>query len=382
MPDQKEGPQAVLLTGFTLSDAAGVLRDHIRKAARRTPHYLEAYDRRTLLYDCVYQPRQNAYLFTAPMFGNLWPVFRDGLRLNGQPVKGLKRTRRGKYDQVVLRAPRGPLGLVVNGIEYDLQQRQSISPEFGGLNCAVTMNRNNHIDWVFDWATYHVAAHRLEAVLIFDNGSTDYTPQDLATALGAVDGLQTIAVASAPYPYGTTDKVERGEIRPNFLQPAMLNLARSDFLADARAVLNVDIDELVQSRDGSSVFDTAVARRNMAVRLPVYWAYPEPSSTGPVRQSAHLFRDTPKQRTPRKWCAVPKGALSRLGWHVHHIGGELFKLNPESKAHEVIHCRATSTGWNPRRHRLVEHGDLVKDPELARLMALIPRHGDAEATDT
>jgi hypothetical protein len=250
--------------------------------------------------------------------------------------------------------------------------RPDIAQRFRGLNCAVTMNKDNPLDWIGDWARYHVRRHSLEAVLIYDNGSAAYSAAELVDALSAVPGLARIVIARAPFPYGTTDKVEAGEVRPNYLQPALLNLARCDLLRHARAVLNCDIDELVMSRDGSSVFDTAARSPFRAARLPVYWAEPGPGATGPAPQTAHRFRLTARKRTPRKWCAVPGGWLSRIGgWHVHHIGGEIFKIVPEDRAHEVVHCRATSTGWHPYKSRHRETALGVEDPELVAMMASV-----------
>lgn len=356
------------LAGFVLPANGPHLRDHVRPPDRRTAHYLDRFDRTTLFYDVVWQAREGRYLFTAPPFANLWPLLRDGLRRDGRPVSPRLR-RQAKYDQAVLPGPEGALSLVIHGVETPLAVRPDVSARFRSLNAAVTMNKDNPPDWVATWARHHVRLHGLQAVLIHDNGSTAYDAADLARAVAAVPGLDLVAIARAPFPYGTTDKVEAGEVRPNYLQPALLNLARCDLLREARAVLNADIDELVLSRDGSSVFDAARSSLFRAARLPVYWADPPPGTEGPAIQTAHRYRLTPKPRTPRKWCAVPRGWLSRLGgWHVHHVGGEMFKLVPEDTAHEVVHCRATSTGWHPYKRRHHEDEARAEDPELVALM--------------
>ncbi len=356
------------LAGFVLPTAGPHLRDHVRPPERRTAHYRDRFDRTTLVYDVVWQAREGRYLFTAPPFANLWPLLRDGLRRDGRKVTP-RLLRQAKYDQAVLPGPEGALSLVIDGVETPLTPRPDLSDGFRGRNAAVTMNKDNPPDWVVIWARHHVRHHGLQAVLIHDNCSTAYDAADLARALAAVPGLDRVAVARAPFPYGTTDKVEAGEVRPNYLQPALLNLARTDLLRQARAVLNADIDELVLNRSGRSVFDVAARSPFRAARLPVYWADPPPETEGPAPQTAHRFRLSPKPRTPRKWCAVPQGWLSRLGgWHVHHVGGELFKLVPEDKAHEVVHCRATSTGWHPFKRRHHDDDARSEDPELVALM--------------
>lgn len=360
--------RCIELAGLELPEDSPHRRDHVRRPERHTPHYLARFDRRTLFYDLVWQADRNRHVLTAPPFSNLWPILRDGLRRGGSPARP-RRRRGAKYDQAVLVGPSANLSLQLEDNERPLAVREDIAHLFDGLNCAVTMNRDNPFDFACTWADHHVRLHGLQGVLIFDNGSTTYRPGELADALATVPGLRQVVVASAPYPYGTTDKVQRGEVRPNYLQPAMLNLARTDILRRARAVLNADFDELVLARSADSVFDVAARRWSGAARLPVYWADPAPGTEGPVGQRAHVWRSDPRVRTPRKWCAQPGGPLSRLGWHVHHVGGEAFKLLAEDTAHEVVHCRATSTGWNPFKMRAPPGDVLVRDPELAALWA-------------
>lgn len=365
------------LRGIVLPADGALLRKHLRRPERWTDHYLARYDRTTLIYDCVYQADAARYLMVAPPLLNLWPALRDGLRLDGAPVRTLRRRRHDKYEVIHFRAPKGKLTFETGTESRPVATRPELSEPFRGLNCVATMNRDNPLEWIRDWALWLTRVHGLEGVVIFDNLSTGYTARDIAATLTEVPGLKQVAIISAPYPYGTTDRVERGELRPNFLQPAMLNLARTAILRHARAVLNADIDELVLSRNGRSVFDAAAARPNRAVRLPVRWAYPAPDVTGPAPQRTHLFRDADKRLSNRKWCAVPSGAMSRIGWYVHHVGGELFKLLPEDFNHEVVHCRAASTGWNLRKARHAEMGALSEDPELVRAMSRLAGEGES-----
>jgi hypothetical protein len=46
----------------------------------------------------------------------------------------------------------------------------------------------------------------------------------------------------------------------------------------------------------------------------------------------------------------------------------MFKLVPEDRAHEVVHCRATSTGWHPFKQRHHDDDGRTLDPELVALM--------------
>jgi len=356
----------ITLNGMSLSEQHPILRDHTRHPARRTEHYTARFDRTTLFYDLVRHDETGRLLITAPPFANLWPLLRDGVQANGRPVR-LRRRRFLKYDQVTLKdAP--ALTLSLTGQRHVLRPRADIGALFAGLNCVVTMNCNNPLDWIQIWADHHCRMHDLQAVLIYDNGSTDYTLNDLADALKQISGLRRIVIAAAPFPYGTTDPVQRGERRENYLQPALLNLARTDILRKARAVLNVDIDEIVLARGNRGVFEHAARSTFGVVRLPVYWAHPPTGTPGPAPQTAHTHRDQPKQRTPRKWCAYPRRGFGRLPWSVHHIGGEIYKLMPQNHDFEVVHCRATSIGWHTFKNRHADSGaTLFVDPELRAL---------------
>ncbi|MEM8556065.1 MAG: hypothetical protein AAGF71_14720 [Pseudomonadota bacterium] len=361
-------PICLSLSGAVLPDTMEPKRRHARKGDRQTPHYLETYDRSTLFYDCVYQEDAGHYLFTAPRFLNLWAEFRDRIRYNGEPVRDLKRRRTPKYEQVLLSAPLGEMALDLPGGAHPIVPRLDISDMFAGLNAVVTMNKDNDLSWVRDWLLYLVTQHGLEAVLIFDNGSRDYPLEALADAMAGVDGIKAAAVVLADFPYGPRDSGQGFELRPKFLQPAVINIARTDILRKSRAVLGVDIDEVVLRRGGDSVFDRAVKTWAGAVKIRGAWAYPSADDPLPCGHGKHINRIADDHASPKKWCAVPQGRLSRLGWFVHHVGGSIFQTLPTTTDCEFVHCRATSTGWKGSGRYALPDG-LERDPELVTLMA-------------
>ncbi|WP_138468695.1 hypothetical protein [Poseidonocella sp. HB161398] len=360
-------PLCLSLAGAVLPEKSELRRQHVRKPPRQSEHYLERYDRRTLFYDCVYHKAEGRYLFTAPRFLNLWPEFRDRLRLDGEPVRGLSRHWSGKYEQVAIEAPRGTVSLDWPG-GWRIAPRPDISDRFAGLNAVVTMNRDNEIGWIRDWLGHLVRSHGLEAAVIYDNGSTAYAPETLAAEIAAVPGLKATAVLKADYPYGPRDSGKGFEVRPKFLQPALLNLARTDVLRSARAVLNADIDEIVLRRGKATVFDAACRSLLGAVHLPGSWAYPGEDDPAPCGHRFHVWQPAAPKRSNPKWCARPRGPISRAGWFVHHVGGELFRLLPPRRDLAFIHCRGTSTGWKGTGTRFAMPEGLARNPELEALM--------------
>jgi len=360
--------RVVPLQGFVLPADGSLLRDHVRPAERRSDLYRARYDRTTLFYDAVWLPERQAHLVTAPRFLNLWTPFRAGLRMGGRPVRRVRRRTWLRCEQVEIPGPADALSLSWDGTDHPIPSRPAETAGFAGANALVTVNRNNALDWIADWAAFHARRHGADAVVLFDNGSDAYAPQDIADRLASVAGLRRVRVFSAPYPYGPAESGGRFELSPRFFQTAMLNIARRDPLAHARAVLNVDIDEICIAASGGSVFDAAARHPLGMVTIPGSWVYPAPGTTGPVGHGAHRFRNQPDAPCNQKWCQSPRGPFGRLfGWAVHRVDEVFQALLTRQSDVRLVHCKATSTGWKANRFDLP--ADLRADPALTAVMA-------------
>lgn len=359
--------RSVALQGFVLSADGPLLRDHVRPADRRSDHYLARYDRTTLFYDAVWLPDRQAHLVTAPRFLNLWAPFRAGLRIDGQPVRRVRRRTWLRCEQVEIPGPPDGLSLLWDGTDHTIPSRRAETEGFAGTNALVSVNRNNDLDWIADWAAFYARRHGADAVLLFDNGSDAYTPQDIAERLAHVPELRRVRVVAAPFPYGPAESGGRFEISPRFFQTAMLNIAKRDALAQARAVLNVDIDEICIAASSTSVFDAAARHPLGMVTIPGRWVYPAPGTTGPVGHGAHRFRNQPDDRCNQKWCQAPRGAFGRVfGWAVHRVDEVLQNLLTRQSDIRLAHCKGTSTGWKANRFDLP--ATLREDPALSAVM--------------
>ncbi|MGB0660268.1 MAG: hypothetical protein ACPGNV_08805 [Mangrovicoccus sp.] len=369
MRDLNPAIELIDTTALLLPKDGPLRRDYTRPAARRSDYYLQTYDAHTVVYDCVYLPVERGYLITAPRFLNLWRPFRQSLELDGQPVAKVWRRTWLRCEQVFIPAREGAeLSTELAGIRYPLPARPSQAARFAGMNVQVAVSKNNHLSWIRDWAQYHQREHGLEGVVVFDNGSTDYSAEDLRATLTEVDGLKAGLVISAPFPYGPADKSGRFDVSPRFFQSAMLNLARRDALSQARAVLSIDIDEMVLPVLGDTVFDAAARHPLGMITLAGNWAYPSADTEGPAPQSAHIYRADPDRKCNRKWAMAPQGFMARVfGWAVHQVGGILQNLFTTQSRFRFIHCRACSTGW--KRGRFKWPKPLVRSDQVARLMA-------------
>lgn len=357
------------LAGMRLPEDGPHLREHVRPEERQSADYAALYDRTTLYYDCVALPGDAACLFTAPRFLNLWPLFRDGLRAGGVPVRRLRRRRWLRCEQVEVATTASSLTLDLGAGPAPVTLRAPETDAFAGRDCLVAVNRDNALDWIAEWARLHACHHGATGAVIIDNGSTRYAPDDVAATLAGVPGIAAALVYSAPFPYGPADRGGRFDISPRFFQTAMLNLARRDALARARAVLSIDIDEVVLPPGApgapETVFDAARAHPLGLVSIPGDWVYPPPGTDGPAPQQAHRFRAVPARSTNPKWCVRPGSLMDRMGWAVHRFDEVLHPLATRQRRFRLAHCRAASTGWKGKRYRVPR--SVREDPALAAL---------------
>ncbi|MEV8468476.1 hypothetical protein AB0T83_17000 [Fluviibacterium sp. DFM31] len=354
----------VPLTGFALDPAAGLVRDYTRPEGNRPEKYLERYDRLTLVYDAFRSADGRQIILNAPPMLNLWAPFKAGLRAGGQPVIRIKRHVWKRTDQIRIPAAEGALSVNMGTRTYDIPVRPAQTDRFTGLNCLLALNKNNAIAWVRDWVRYNVNRHGAEGVVLIDNGSDTYPLEDLADALRDIPGLKQGLIYSAPFPYGPTMAASRkGERNPRFFQSTMLNLARSDALAGAAAVLSVDIDEIVHGPEGRTIFEVTRANPLGMTTVLGFWGYPASEAEIPALQRDHRYRTEPNKKCNRKWCIVPGGIIDRLAvWDPHQVGGLLQNLFTVSKDFRHMHCRGTTTGWKTTRKPFPT--ELHHDPAL------------------
>ncbi|WP_138467342.1 hypothetical protein [Poseidonocella sp. HB161398] len=346
------------LSGLVLPEGA-TGRDPVWPEARQPAGYAGAYDAASLVYDAGLLPGGQGVVLSCPRLFNLWPLLRAALP--GRP----RRRIFASSEAVRIPGSGAPLRLRIGGAERELPVRPDTSGAFAGRNVLLTMSRDNDPGWIDDWVRFHASVHGADAVMLFDNGSTRYDPAALGAHLAELPGIRAVAVFEAPFPYGPQLPRWQGQVS-HFLQGACLNLARQTVLARARAVLNLDVDEMLRSRSGASVFDAAAARPLGAVKLGGEWVHPPAGAPWPAPQRAHACRALPPAPCHLKWCATPGGLLSRGGWEVHKLAPRLTRRLPPDREFELLHCHDATTGWNrgpaPERPRQA-------DPELAALFA-------------
>lgn len=326
-------PAPVLLPSFT--DARRLAS---RPVEHRPPGFDDQFDAETLFYDAFPRPDGRLVLL-GPAFLNLEPAIRS-MTVRARPSGAICRFEVrawNRHGQVLVEAPAGTVGL-----DLDLSfgtVSVPLSPSeldvFAGRRVIFTLSRNNRLAWIQDWLRFARDIHGAEAVLLYDNGSTAYAPQALLEAVAQVEGIAIGRVVTWPFRYGPQGLDAWRFWDSDFCQHGVLEHARRRFLAAAAAAQNADIDEMVISRSGQSVFEAAARDPFGTLRYGGRWVTVAAEHQRDDREPTHrdhtlVLRRRPARRfgilpadahaCPPKWTVVPSRIPDHVQWSVHALG--------------------------------------------------------------
>lgn len=327
----------------------------------------EAFDENTLFYDVF----QSADPGTIHAVG---PALKRGLRrflkdaqlsLDGTAatMREISQSRRACLIEISapVTNPR-TLSIIHPKLSLNVAISPSALPDYAGLKTMFTLSRNNTLDWVRDWARYHVETQGVEGIVLFDNASDQYGTDALCDVLEGIGGLKTFDVVPAPFQYGPVG-MSRERTSARYLQFGLFEITRLRFLQHAAGVLNMDIDELAHAPAGQTVFEAACRSDVGFLTLPGSWRYPQPGA--PLRHESHILRRAdPDEPMYPKWCLVPGGAHSGKSWRTHGIKG-LPDHNQDGFG--FFHCRMISESWHYDRS---EYTGLALEPDPLAMDAL------------
>lgn len=333
------------------------------------------YDARTFFYDAFQDALTwEVRLFAPRMFNTEKLLSKWSPCLDGVPAIRQHLVRHQRFDEISLsnrsNGRISQLSFSVDGHIFEVPVAASEPEIFEDANVLCTVSKDNEISWIRDWMAFHHHHHKANALLLFDNGSSQYEPVALEEELRRVSGYKTVKVISAKFPYGPHVGATKGIGRARFLQAALLNLARARWLCKARAVLNVDIDELVSSRSRVSIFDATAASRLGLVMFSGEWRYRR-TETGSPAHGDHVWKHTADRPCPSKYCYRPTGVLGRLTLDVHGLQQISRKILPHDRDFFFAHCRSVTNSWKELRHSPTQSlsldQDLQEDFKLASL---------------
>lgn len=373
---------------LTLSSFSPLRRIPTRPAEMRDPDFDRQFDGDTLVYDAFNLPSGGIALVGPPFF-NLRHALEnmDVTALpSGQECRFQLREL-DRHGQIIVEAPPGTQALSVrlgdDTAEIAIQPGETGA--FAGRRVLLTQSKNNRLHWIRDWICYHRDVHGADAVLLYDNGSTSYKPHDILDMMAGIDGLMTVRVVNWPFKFGPQGTNDRRLWDSDFCQHGVLEHSRWRFLQSAGSVLSADIDELIVSRRGRSVFASVEASPFGVVAYRGRWVVgtQESQVSADDERRTHRDYDTVLKRQwarrfgilpfdgascPPKWTAVPNRCPAQAQWGIHSIFGWLPSriMSPDFS---YRHFREISDSWKYRRTDRLEF-----DPALHEADALLRRH--------
>lgn len=368
------------LSSLVLSTDSLVERDLPLRALsgqNADPAIWQDYDRRTLVYDAIYLPNSHVVRLYLPRLLNLQGILsRSRFMIDGQETDPFRHSVFRRFEVVDFRHRRPPPERIRIDTEsagtFETRINPAAHEAFKGRRVIYTLLRNEKLEWIRDWLTFHSAAHGADAVLIANNGSTSYSSSDLHAAIAAVPGYVVSEVVSVPLPWGPRGGAP-GVDDGKYLQTALLNLMRDRFLLLADGVLNLDVDELLLPLGQKSVFDRV--KRWGFLTFPGEWRYPDASVVEPLHRD-HIFRDSSDKPCATKYCFRPTSWLGRMCLSVHSLEKVNRRFFSGRRQFTFLHCRNISTGWKYDRTRFAD-GNMKVDPAtVAALDAVYGRQAE------
>ncbi len=309
-----------------IPDECPVRRGHPREFPDEVMPPLRNYDYTGLFYD-VFLDGRDVHFIGPPMSG--FETLLRGAEVRSDRNAAPKTIAIRKMKRCFVGTVRGlrgaeRLSLRLGPFERELAVTRSRRKAFRGSKALVAISKNNRLEWIRDWALFHAKMHGVNAVVLYDNASTEYDCDSVLRELKSVPGIDAAVVVRWTMPFGP--QRVKSELGPglgafgNYAQAAMFEHAKRRFLPDAAFTLNVDIDEFVVTDDGRSVFDHVRAERLGGIIIEGQWietiGLPEKR---PPRCFDFRHVDTGSNACSPKWCIENKKIDMSHQWRNHWI---------------------------------------------------------------
>lgn len=366
-------PSPVFLPQFTEQR-----RESDRPPALREPGFDAVHDNDTLVYDAFWDHDGRTIRLLCPPFNNLRRAMET---MTVQAVPSGKRLRFRvrhlvRHAQILVDAPGDTTALQCKTSigEFRADVGQNLASVFEGQRVIITHSKDNRLEWLQDWARYSRDVHGATAVLVYDNESTRYEPEDVLEALSALDGLDRIVVVSWPFRFGPQGDRFGRNWESFYFQAGLLENARRRFLSRARSVITSDVDELVVTENNESIFERVERSPFGVLSYHGIWIVSvdgQSHAAGALcRHRDFKYRLKPRpvrrfglaridaNRCASKYAVVPARCPERALWDVHRIRGWLPALIPTSDV-SFRHFRMINTNWKYDRGDEIYHADDV-----------------------
>lgn len=357
-------------TFITLPAVIAVRRDPPRPPEFRDANYAAQFDDSTLVFD-VARPVANSVVLIAPPLRNLEPLLEQVL-IDGIPASRGEIVHHDRISEVWLHNVSAEASISGSmEVSGDLSTADS-NRLFAGKRVLYTLSKDNKIEWISRWIAFNAANHGADAVLLYDNNSTSYTVAELQSRLRAAFPNLTIHVVNWPFKYGPQGSAS-GRWDSDFAQHGAFHSARYRFLQNAKSVLNTDIDELIVSSTGASIFAATEAMEGGYI--PVSGPYVLPLDKQSDNHFDALYLEKAPKNLQFKWCATPRRCPTENQWRTHIV---LNQPSVGAQGFELRHYLLVTNNWKWKRTSLTVELEDTPDPMLVNAVAKA-RNFDASA---
>lgn len=265
----------------------------------------------------------------------------------------------------------------------DLTLAETETALFEGENTALATRNGESAQVVLDWLAYHHTHHGMQGAVILDRarpGSDNGFAKALQTGLRKRKLPCTVVIVSSDLPMGKPDLPPEahpfcvseapGKDRMTIPAPApwtaplgaltWFEIAKTRFLADARAVTNIDVHDLIP-RYGPSVFDRAVSAHGGLITLTGKHCYPWRVRNGkPALFADHICVQFDATGGRTRWCIAPAKAPENAVWRMLRIGNAA----PDPKQAQMFYRHMALRHPADSISKIVPKTSLIEDADL------------------
>lgn len=317
-------------------------RSSTRPVDLRDVHYGERFDDTTLVFDIARPYSDDRIVAIAPPLRNLATLLKR-TRVGSVPLCSGKVIEQDRLSDIWLDGVDLDSNIESDWIESANINEENLNNIFTDRRVLHTLSLNNKPEWIVRWIEFNRSNHGADGVLIYDNGSVLYSAEWLEDFLRNTFPDLVIAVVAWPFKLGP--QAWNGSAwDSDFCQHGAFHSARYRFLQAARSVLNSDIDELVVSKNGASVFEETERSASGYIHFAGRWVLPKDRNSDDHRDSIYLQAGV--GACPYKWCVVPNRCDKSNQWCTHRI---INMPSHNNENFEYRHFRLVSNNWKGSR---------------------------------
>ncbi|MEE9387233.1 MAG: glycosyltransferase family 2 protein [Paracoccaceae bacterium] len=278
--------------------------------------------------------------------------------------------------------PGGEAEISVDGTTETVAVIYSKHGLFAGLNVGVALRNFETVSVARDWLEFHQKHHGMDGALIINRCGQDGFAQELALAAKSL-GLKQLVISTPDFPIGHPNLQSEehphsapdspGKDRMKIPAPdpwrsqlgelSIYQLMNELYLGSARAVMNIDISDLIPPLD-NSIFDMAIASDSGVVQLIGHHCYPWRVRKGdPPCFADHICVQFDSENVVRRWCMAPGNTGATATWRLVRITETMRAANTNIPFQRFMAIKHNTTEIN----KFVPKSSLVEDPELLKL---------------